>query len=181
MEKIIALVGLCGTGKSEVSHFLTQQGYETVYFGGVVMETLQAQGLEINPDNERRVREALRAEHGMAAMAILRQPKINELLAVGKKVAIDGLYSTAELDILKTAYGARLQLWAIHSPKALRYARLANRPHRPLTAAQVDERDYFEIKNLDKGGPIALADVHILNDGNRSVLQTRLAAAFAAL
>jgi dephospho-CoA kinase len=163
---MIALVGLCGTGKSEAGRVLESLGYEIVYFGGVVVDEVKRRGLAVNEANEKTVREELRATHGMAAMAIARLPHIQAMLAQGKKVAIDGLYSFAEYELLKSTFGERLKLIAMHTAKPLRYARMAQRPVRPLTASEVDARDFFEIKNLDKGGPIAIADAHVVNDAD---------------
>jgi dephospho-CoA kinase len=86
-----------------------------------------------------------------------------------------------ELDVLRTELGTRLKLLAIHAPKALRYERLGKRPVRAMTAQQVDERDMFEVNNLDKAAPIALADAHVVNDGDRAELLGKLAAAFVGL
>ena len=171
---LIALVGLAGTGKSEAGEVLLEMGYQIVYFGGTVLEQVQKRGMPITPENERVVREELRAQHGMAAMALLRLPEIKALLAAGRLVAIDGLYSFAEYELLKANFGNQLKVLAIHAPKALRYARLAARKLRPLTALQVDERDFFEIKNLDKGGPIAIADAHIINEGSACELHEKV-------
>jgi dephospho-CoA kinase len=180
-EKIIALVGLAGSGKSEAGKVLSDMGYTIVYFGGAVLEELARRGLALTPENERFVREDLRRLHGMAAMAILKLPQIQALRDAGKRVAIDGLYSFAEYELLKTRLGDALQVLAIHAPKALRVARLAGRPVRPLTVEEVDQRDFFEIKNLDKGGPIAIADAHVLNDSDEPTLQKRVAQAVTTL
>lgn len=171
---VIALVGLAGTGKSEAGKVLSAMGYQIVYFGGAVLEQVQQRGLALTPENERLVREELRAQYGMAAMALLKLPQINALLAAGQLVAIDGLYSFAEYELLKTSLGEQLKVLAIHAPKALRISRLAARKVRPLTASEIDARDFFEIKNLDKGGPIAIADVHIINDGEAAELQEKV-------
>ena len=53
MNKIIAIVGMCGSGKSVASDYLESIGYKKVYFGGVTMEKLKENGMEINPENER--------------------------------------------------------------------------------------------------------------------------------
>ena len=45
-----------------------------------------------------------------------------------------------------------------------RYARLAERQHRPLTLEEASSRDKSEIENLNKGGPISLADFTIINE-----------------
>jgi dephospho-CoA kinase len=181
MKPIIALVGLCGTGKSEACAFLESQGYTVIYFGGTVVGEVQRRGMDVNPANEKLVREELRATHGMAAMAHINLPKIQTLLAEGKDVAIDGLYSMGELEVLRSELGARLKLLAIHAPKALRYERLGKRAVRAMTPQQVDERDLFEVKNLDKAAPIALADAHVVNDGDRADLLVKLARAYAGL
>ena len=52
MNKIIAIVGMCGSGKSVASEYLENKGYEKVYFGGVTMDKLKESGLEITPSNE---------------------------------------------------------------------------------------------------------------------------------
>jgi len=39
-------------------------------------------------------------------------------------------------------------------------------PIRPLTQAEADSRDWAEIENLEKGGPIAITDHFVINDGN---------------
>jgi dephospho-CoA kinase len=178
---IIALVGLCGTGKSEAGRLLESLGYELVYFGGVVVDEVKRRGLPVNEANEKAVREQLRATHGMAAMAKVKLPAIQEMLAQGRKVAIDGLYSFAEYELLKKAFGDGLKLIAMHTAKPLRYARMAARPVRPLSQADVDARDFFEIKNLDKGGPIAIADAHVVNDDSPEAFAAALRAAIARL
>ncbi|MEY3996801.1 MAG: hypothetical protein RL344_1144 [Pseudomonadota bacterium] len=178
---IIALVGLCGTGKSEACAYLAAQGYTLIYFGGTVVEEVQRRGLSVNPENERLVREELRKTYGMAAMAHINLPKINTLLSEGKAIAIDGLYSMCELDMLRSELNERLQLLAIHAPKNLRYQRLKNRSIRPMTAQQVNERDTLEVLHLDKAGPIALADAHIVNDGDKNDLYVQLSKRFEEL
>ncbi|MGL4575341.1 MAG: AAA family ATPase [Burkholderiaceae bacterium] len=177
---IVALVGLCGTGKSEAGRVLENLGYELVYFGGVVVDEVKKRGLPVNEANEKAVREELRATHGMAAMAIIKLPQIQQMLAAGKKVAVDGLYSFAEYELLKKTFGDRLKLIALHTAKPLRYARMAARPVRPLTQADVDARDFFEIKNLDKGGPIAIADAHVVNDDSTEQFAHALREAMAS-
>jgi dephospho-CoA kinase len=99
---------------------------------------------------------------------------IREQLSDHGRVAIDGLYSTAELSFLRGEFGSRLATVAIHSPHWLRAQRLGSREFRPLTASEMDERDLFEIANLDKAPPIALADFHVVNDGSMEELAERI-------
>ena len=69
MNKIIVIVGMCGSGKSIATDILVNKGYEKVYFGGVTMDKLKEENLEVNPQNEKMMREKLRKEYGMAAYA----------------------------------------------------------------------------------------------------------------
>ena len=55
---------------------------------------------------------------------------------------------------------------AITVPKALRRKRLAERPDRPFDAQAAAERDRSEIENLEKGGPIAIADYYVDNSAD---------------
>ena len=79
MNKIIAIVGMCGVGKSVASEFLEELGYKKVYFGGVTLEKMEEEGIECTPENEKKMRERLRKEYGMGAYAIILLPKIKEL------------------------------------------------------------------------------------------------------
>jgi dephospho-CoA kinase len=168
---ILAIVGLTGSGKSVLTEYLTEKyQLERIYFGGYVIEEVERRGLEITPMNEKEVREGLREEHGMSAVAKLALPDIQAALKNQKQVIIDGIYSFSEYVLLKKELGERLKLVAVHCPRTLRYERLSSRNRRPLSREEVDQRDYFEIMNLEKGGPIAIADYHIVNDSDLSKL-----------
>jgi dephospho-CoA kinase len=163
---VIAVVGLCGTGKSEVVRILESRvPFATVYFGGVVLDEIRKRGLDVTEKNEAAIRTELRASLGMAAMAVMRMPEIEEALAARRNVLIDGLYSYAEHRLLQDSLASAPVLIAVHARKDLRAARLAARAVRPLTLAEMEARDRHEIEKMEKGGPIALADHHIVNDG----------------
>lgn len=164
MNKLIAIVGMCGSGKSIASEYYEKLGYQKVYFGGVTLEKLTEENMEINPDNERMMREKLRQEYGMAAYAILLLPKIEELLKTNN-VVLDGLYSWDELVVLKEKF-ENLIVISIVVDKKTRYNRLNKREFRPLTEEEAQKRDITEIENLAKGGPISYADYYILNNGD---------------
>ncbi|MBU1954122.1 AAA family ATPase [Patescibacteria group bacterium] len=173
MNKVIALVGMCGAGKSVVSDFYKERNYGYIHFGAVTMEEVKRRGMEVNEVNEKIVREGLRAEHGMAAFAILNLPKIESALENGN-VIVDGLYSWAEYKVLKDKFDDSLIVLAVFASRGLRYKRLAERNVRPLTEEQARGRDYAEIENIEKGGPIAMADYTVVNDGNLEDLRDKL-------
>lgn len=164
---VVATVGMCGTGKSVATNYIEENfDFKSIYFGGFVLEEVKRRGLEINSTNERMVRENMRTQNGPDAMAKLAVDRIETYLNAGSNVIIDGLYSFSEYLYLREKLGKRLSMIAIHSDKQLRYRRLGVREVRPLTPEQVDERDYVEIKNIEKAGPIAIADYHIINNGD---------------
>lgn len=161
----LALVGMPGAGKSLCAAHLADKGIFALRFGAVVIGEVRRRGLEVTAANERKVREELRARHGMAAMARLSLPKLQASIAQQRFIVIDGLYSFSEYKFLRRHLDAELILLAIAAPRHLRYARLASRPERPLTPAEAVARDVQEIETLEKGGPIAIADYTIVNDG----------------
>lgn len=179
---ITALVGMCGTGKSVAAKYIEENyGFPCIYFGGFVLEEVTRRGLEINSTNETFVREDLRVHHGIDVMAKLAEPKINDLLAKDSNVLCDGLYSFSEYTYLKEKFGEQLIIIAVHSEKKLRYERLAIRDVRPLNREQVDQRDFNEINNIEKAGPIAIADYHLLNNGSVEDLEKQVKAIFSQL
>lgn len=163
MKKIIAIVGMCGSGKSVASDYLESIGFKKVYFGGVTMEKLKENNMEINPENEKYMREKLRSELGMAAYAKILLPRIIDY-SKDSDVVLDGLYSWDEYVVLKEKLGDSLTMIAIVADRKLRYERLENRDIRPLTGDEALKRDIAEIENLAKGGPISIADYYILNN-----------------
>ena len=174
MNKAVAIVGMCGSGKSVVADYFVELGWQRVYFGGVTVNELKRQGITVNEANERIMREGLRKQYGMGAYAVLLKDEIVDKLQHGN-VVLDGLYSWSEYKILHEALGDRLVVLAIVTNTDIRKQRLACREVRPLTAEQVDSRDQAEIENLEKGGPIAKADYYIINNGNCEQLAAQLA------
>jgi dephospho-CoA kinase len=164
--KVIALVGMPGAGKGLCVEYLEKKGWPSVYLGGITVDEVKARGLEVNEANEKIVREDLRATDGIGVMAKRIIPKIEALATEGHDVVIaDGIYSWTEYKIFKERFGDEAIIIAVTSPRSTRHARLLHRPVRPLTEEQATAREYAEIENIEKGGPIANADYTVLNDG----------------
>lgn len=172
MGKIIAIVGMCGSGKSVACDYLENLGYKKVYFGGVTMDKLKEIGLEITPDNEKMMREKLRQDLGMGAYAKVLLSKIKEL-SINNNVVLDGLYSWDELVILNNEF--KMTTIAVVADKKLRYERLEKRVVRPFNKSDAIKRDVSEIENIAKAGPIAYADYYIFNNGTINDFHNRLA------
>ena len=169
MRIVVAIVGMAGSGKSEVTRVFQDAGFISVRFGDITDEEMKKRSLARNETNERYCRELLRQELGMAAYAILNRSRIDAALEKSDVVA-DGLYSWEEYLDYKTYYGDRFYVLAICSSPKSRYERLTNRPVRSLTKEEAASRDKSEIENLNKGGPIAMADFVIPNEHNLDYL-----------
>lgn len=172
-NKIVAIVGMCGVGKSVASDILENMNYKKVYFGGVTMEKLKENNLEVTPENEKMMREKLRSDYGMGAYAIILLPRIKEL-AKEFNVVLDGLYSWDELKILKEELGNKLTVIAVIADKKIRYHRLSIREIRPFNHEEAKDRDISEIENIAKAGPIAYADYYIDNNYDLESYKKRL-------
>lgn len=174
MNKIIAIVGMCGSGKSVATEILEKElNYKKIYFGGVTMQKLKEENLEITPENEKYMREKLRKEMGMGAFAKVLLPQIKEY-SNKENLVLDGLYSWDEYKILNEELGNRLIMIAIVVDKKTRYQRLLERNPRGLNNEQAINRDVSEIENAAKGGPISYADYYIFNNGSLEEYRNRL-------
>jgi dephospho-CoA kinase len=178
--KVVAIVGMTGAGKSEVAGVFEEHGFKRVRFGDVTDQELNNRGLKPNEENECRIREELRERYGMAAYAKLSLPVIDNLLKLAD-VVIDGLYSWEEYTLLKERYGERLNVLAVWASPTTRHARLGHRAKRPLMPGEAAGRDKSEIENINKGGPIAMADFTILNENSLEKLRREAERVLSAL
>jgi dephospho-CoA kinase len=162
--RVVAIVGMAGAGKSEVARIFEKNGFKKVRFGDITEEEIKKRGFEMNEENERHIRQQLRKEHGMAAYAKLNLTRIDAALE-SSDVVVDGLYSWEEYTLLKDLYDERFSTVAVWASPATRHERLGNRTKRSLTLKEAVSRDKAELENINKGGPIAMADFTITNEG----------------
>jgi dephospho-CoA kinase len=178
--KVVAIVGMAGAGKSEVARVFEGHGFKKVRFGDITDEELKSRRLEPNEENECYIRQQLRKEHGMAAYAKLNLSRIDSSLK-SSNVVVDGLYSWEEYILLKEYYGGQFTTVAVWASAATRHGRLAHRAERPLTLEEAVSRDKSEIENINKGGPIAMADFTILNEASLEELEKETGRVLSAL
>ncbi len=176
--KIIALVGLAGSGKSSAVEYLTEKGFPKIYFGGVIYKAMDEAGIEKTWDNQQKFREEIRRKEGKDFVIKRVIKNIHDLINAGQnKIVLDGLYTWSEYKFLKHEFPGQVVVIAIVTPKHLRYQRMIKRAERPMQPHEVDQRDWSEIENLEKGGPIAIADYFIINDGSLEQLHQKIDAA----
>jgi len=178
--KVVAIVGMAGSGKSEVAKIFEHHGFAKVRFGDITDREISQRGLELSEENERYIRQQLRQEHGMSAYAKLSLSRIDRLLK-SANVVVDGLYSWEEYILLKSRYGDQFTVVAVWASPQTRYSRLAKRLVRPLTAEETVSRDIAEIEDTNKGGPIAIADFIIMNESSLEALERETKRVLAAL
>lgn len=172
MNKLIAVVGMAGSGKSIATDYLKENGWTKIYFGGAVYDRMRKEGIEITPESQKEYRENLRKQYGMGAVAEILKFDIENAYKE-KNTVLDGLYSWDEYLILKEKF-PNLKLICVCCDKDIRYERIANRIDRPFNHDEIIRRDLTEIENLAKGGPIAYADYYIFNNGNLDDYEKRL-------
>ncbi len=184
MSKLICLVGMCGSGKSEVADYLRQKrSFGFLRFGQIVLDEVKKISDKPNEKLEKKIREEFREKHGMAAMAILNIPRFDDLLKDGDTIG-DGLYSWEEYLVLKEKYGDNFYVIAVYTPPKIRYERLEGRAEkhgadeslrfRSFSREEAASRDKSEIENLHKAGPIAMADYTLLNTGTIKYLHKQI-------
>lgn len=174
MNKLIAIVGMSGTGKSVVTEYLEEKNWTKLYFGGITYKLMEEAGIKRSEDGktEKEFREKLRKDHGPECYAKFLDPEIKEAIQKNN-VVLDGLYSWYEYKYLIERY-KDLKLICVVTDKEKRYERVAARPDRPFDRKAIEYRDLSEIENLYKGGPIAYADYYILNNGSKEEVISRL-------
>lgn len=179
-NKIVCIVGMAGAGKSIVADELVKEGFAFLRFGQITLDETKRRGVSGEAE-EKKIREEIREKHGKAAFAVLNIPKIEQLLKKSD-VVVDGLYSWSEYKALKEKYGDSMYVVAVYAPPKLRYGRLKNRSiknddkqrFRNFTEGEAKSRDYSEIENIEKGGPIAMADFTIVNNATIDVLRKKV-------
>lgn len=166
--KLLAIVGMSGSGKSEVVDWLTVKGYPKVYFGGMIYKEMEKRGIPRTEDgeSEKAFREEIRETEGKDWVVRQVINEVKDLISAGqKRIILDGVYSWTEYKILKHEFPGNLTFVAVVVDKELRYERIKKRAERAFDAKAIRERDRSEIEGLEKGGPIAAADHYLLNNG----------------
>lgn len=154
--KIIAFVGLAGSGKSTAAEYITKKGYPKVCFDNIATNV-----------NENKFEKKQETNNVSA--------QIHNLINAGQhRIVVDGLYSWTEYKELAHEFAGELNVVAVVAPKKVRHRRLVNRPTNPLSQFEADQRDWNEIENLEKGGPIAIADHYITNDDDIDKLYNQI-------
>lgn len=173
MKRVIAIVGMSGSGKTEAADFFREKGMHILRFGSVIDEGIQKEGLTWSAETNTYYREKIRKELGMAAVAVKMMPHIENALSKDQDLVLDGLYSWEEYVYLKNKI-PNILLLAIYARPSIRYQRLIERKDRTFSKDEAKARDIHEIEVLHKGGPIAFAHYLVKNETTKEDLHQEL-------
>lgn len=172
---MIAIIGMAASGKSAARDFFVNEfGFSNIYFGQVIKDAVKTAGLPLTVENERKYRDELRKQHGLEVFAVKVYDQILELKKKTDKILLESLYSWEEYMYLK-ARCPELVLVCVWARPTIRYERLKHRAERPITTSdEARSRDIAEIVVANKGGPIAIADFLVVNEGTIEDLREKL-------
>ncbi len=162
-NKILAIVGMPGSGKSEAADHFRKLGLPVISFSDIVKQEIESKKLPNTLEVHHNVRQELRDKYGYEAMAFLSHKKIEESLKKHKLLVIEGMRSWEEYEYLKKNFSkAEVYILALYVDKQKRYQRIKNRKTRSNLGGQ--ERDLDEMLQTHMGPTIAYADYLIKNN-----------------
>lgn len=172
--QIIGIVGLPGSGKTEVARVFAELGAPSVRMGDVVWEELRRRGKEITESNVARVSNELRRREGMGAIAKRCIPIIRRVGKGQQAVIVDGIRGIAEVEVFRKSFGENFHLIGCWSSQMTRYRRTSSRRRDDDTGdlRSFHRKDKREL-SWGLGDALALADFIIVNEGSLRELEER--------
>jgi dephospho-CoA kinase len=173
---IIGVVGLPGSGKTEVAKVAVGLDIPCVRMGDVVWEEVKHRGLEINETNVGIVANELRRKEGLATIARRCIPLIERNGRGKKAVFIDGIRGIAEVEEFRNAFRQRFHLLGMWANQNTRYRRITARGRQDDASGLrvFQEKDRREL-SWGLGDALALADHIIVNENTLAELHKKAA------
>lgn len=163
-KRLILVTGMPGSGKTSISNFAKEEGFETISMGDIIRYIAIQEGLEPSKRNLGFIAERVRRENGEAAVALRCIKKMSH--EESEMVVVDGIRSLEEVEAFREAYGHAVLL-AVHASPFTRFTRLKNRGRKddPVEWDPFRERDKREL-GFGLGSAISMADCMIINEGS---------------
>lgn len=162
--RLIGVVGLPGSGKSEFSRCAAELGIPVLVMGDVIRRVAAERGLAPDDATLGRISGELREEHGRGAIARLMLDSIRELAA--PVVLIDGIRSDAEVAEFRGAFPGFV-LVGVSSSFETRWRRLRRRGRSDdlADAEALRRRDEREL-GWGLGSALDEAEMTVENEGS---------------
>lgn len=170
--KVIAVVGMPGSGKGEFSTVAQELGIPVVVMGDVIRAEVSNQGLPPTDESMGIVARKLREQFGMAAIAHVCVPAIQRQRE--KVVLVDGVRGDAEVTEFSQAF-PEFSLISIEAPLETRFARLSERGRSDdlMNIRELIARDEREC-SFGLGKAMGLASIRIDNNGTREEFKDKV-------
>lgn len=164
--EVIGIVGLHGSGKTEVAKTIAEFDVPSVRMGDVVWEEVKRRSQQISESTVAAVAEELRKHEGLGAIAKRCVPLIESRGKGKRAVVVDGIRGIAEVDEFRRSFGDSFHLLAIWANERIRYSRVAPRGRADdvMSLESFREKDRREL-GWGLGEALALADFIIVNEG----------------
>ena len=172
--RVIGVVGLPGSGKSEAAAVADELGIPVITMGDVIRQACRDRGLD-PASHHGEVAQALRNEGGKAAIAEKSVPMIEEALVAYDTVLVDGIRSDAEVDRFVEAFGDDFTLVRVEAPFEVRAERIDARGRDDTAAESLGERDEREL-GFGMGEAMDRADVVVENTDSLEAFHDRVRA-----
>jgi len=173
--RVIGLVGLPGSGKSEAASVAREAGVPVVTMGDVIREACRERGVD-PAVHHGEVAKQLREENGPAAIAERSLPAIEDALADHDTVVVDGIRSDVEVDRFAEAFGEQFLLVRVAAPFETRAERLDLRGRDAGSEAggeSLADRDRREL-DFGMGAAMDRADVTVENTDSLEAFRERI-------
>ncbi|MEM4723993.1 MAG: AAA family ATPase [Candidatus Hadarchaeum sp.] len=172
--QVIGIVGLPGSGKTEVAKVFAKLGVPSVRMGDVVWEELRNRGKRITERNVARLSNELRKREGMGTIAKRCIPVIKRIGKDQRAVIVDGIRGMAEVEVFRESFGKNFHLIGCWSSQRTRYLRTSSRGREDDTVdiKSFHQKDKREL-GWGLGDALALADFLIVNEGSLQELQKK--------
>lgn len=173
--RVIAVVALPGSGKSEAANVAEEMGIPVVTMGDVIRNACRERGLETTEDNMGAVATALREDGGDAAIAEASIPLIENYVESHDTVLVDGIRGIAEVNRFNDVFGDDFSLVSIDVPFETRLERIQTRGRDPTAedAMALKRRDEREL-GYGMGEAMQEADFTIENTDSLDAFRTKI-------
>jgi len=149
-----------GSGKSTIVSELQGRGIQTLNLGDGVRAEAKRRNLEPSGNNLGKLMLELREKNGPGAVADLLTEQIKN--SQSEIIVIDGVRSTAEIEVLKTVGSVKLLSIEASSDTRYKFLGARGRSDDPETKEKFEERDKREL-GVGIGESMAIADETISN------------------